>query len=121
MTIRTGKPFTRTYSVAEPTPRRGDVWLARLDKVRPVVVLTRDPMGAFLHRVIAAPVTSTVRGLATEVPIGPEAGIRAQSVVNLDNAQLVPRIRLLERLGRVPPITMQEICQALSIAVGCDR
>ena len=25
--------------MSDPSPRRGDVWLARLDKVRPVVVL----------------------------------------------------------------------------------
>ena len=46
-------------------PRRGEVWLAQLDKVRPVIVLTRDPMGRHLNSVIVAPVTSTIRGLAT--------------------------------------------------------
>ena len=51
-------------------PRRGEVWLASLDKVRPVVVLTRDPLGALLRSVIVAPVTSTVRGLETEVALG---------------------------------------------------
>ncbi len=48
--------------MSDPAPRRGEVWLARLDKVRPVVVLTRDPMGRLLQAVIGAPVTSTVRG-----------------------------------------------------------
>jgi mRNA interferase MazF len=52
-----------------PEPRRGEVWLAKLDKVRPVIVLTRDPMGRHLNSVIVAPVTSTVRGLATEVAV----------------------------------------------------
>ena len=66
------------------TPRRGDVWLARLDKVRPVIVLTRDPMGRVLHAVIAAPVTSTVRGLSTEVRVGAEDGVRVDSVASLD-------------------------------------
>ena len=33
-----------------PVPRRGDVWLAEVDKIRPVIVLTRDPMGALLGR-----------------------------------------------------------------------
>jgi mRNA interferase MazF len=106
--------------VTDPVPRRAEVWLARLDKVRPIVVLTRDPLGALLHAVIAAPVTSTIRGLSTEVPIGPASGIRLQSVVNLDNVQLVTRSRLVKRVGRVSPATMTDICRALSIAVACD-
>ncbi len=106
--------------MSEPAPRRGDVWLARLDKVRPVVVLTRDPMGAMLHSVIAAPVTSRVRGISTEAPIGPEDGIRTQSAVSLDNIRLVQRSRLLERIGRTRPSTMTAVCAALAIAIGCD-
>ena len=106
--------------MTDPVPRRAEVWLARLDKVRPIVVLTRDPMGALLHAVIAAPVTSTIRGLSTEVPIGPDGGIRLESVVNLDNVQLVARSRLVKRVGQVSPSTMTDICRALSIAVECD-
>ena len=106
--------------MTDPVPRRAEVWLARLDKVRPIVVLTRDPMGALLHAVIAAPVTSTIRGLSTEVPIGPESGIRLESVVNLDNVQLVARSRLVKRVGQVSPSTMTDIRRALSIALECD-
>lgn len=104
-----------------PSPRRGEVWLARLDKVRPLVVLTRDPMGGLLHAVIGAPVTSTVRGLSTEVRVGPDDGVRVESVANLDNLQLVARSRLVRRVGRARAATMSSICGALEIAVGCDR
>lgn len=106
--------------MTDPVPRRAEVWLARLDKVRPIVVLTRDPLGALLHAVIAAPVTSTIRGLSTEVPIGPASGIRLESVVNLDNVQLVGRSRLVKRVGRASPDTMADICRALATAVACD-
>lgn len=99
--------------------RRGEVWLARLDKVRPIVVLTRDPMGQLLRAVISAPVTSTIRGLSTEVRLGREDGLRVDSVANLDNVQLVARTRLVRRVGRVRPRTMQAICGALSTAAGC--
>jgi mRNA interferase MazF len=106
--------------MTEPSPRRGDVWLARLDKVRPVVVLTRDPLGGVLHAVIGAPVTSTVRGLSTEVPLGPDDGLRVESVANLDTVQLVARSRLVRRVGRARPSTMSSICRALAVAVGCE-
>ena len=45
----------------------GDVWWADLDKVRPVVVLTRRRVASRLTRVLIAPVTTTVRGISTEV------------------------------------------------------
>jgi mRNA interferase MazF len=101
-------------------PRRGDVWLAQLDKVRPVVVLTRDPLGRLLNAVLAAPVTSTVRGVSTEVAVGPADGVRLASVANLDNLQLVSRSRFVRRVGRARPGTMEALCGALAIAVDCD-
>ena len=101
-------------------PRRGDVWLAQLDKIRPVVVLTRDPMGRILNAVVTAPVTSTVRGLSTEVAVGPADGVRHPSVANLDQTQLVARSRLVRRVGRARPETMAALCAALAVAVSCE-
>jgi|SRR5579872_1692544 len=101
-------------------PRRGEVWLAELDKVRPVIVLTRDPMGRLLNSVLAAPVSSAVRGISTEVHLGPDDGIRVASVANLDNLQLVPRSRLVRRVGRARPETMGALCVALATATGCS-
>jgi mRNA interferase MazF len=96
------------------------VWLADLDKRRPVVVLTRDPLGRILHSVIVGPVTSTIRGLSTEVELGPQDGIRRPSVVNLDNLQLLPRARLVRRVGRAATATMERICVAAAEAIGCS-
>src|SRR5260370_10082134 len=101
-------------------PRRGEVWLARLDKVRPVVVLSRAPMGRLLQAVISAPVTSTIRGLSTEVRLEQADGVRVESVANLDNVQLIARARLVRRIGRARPRVMDAICAALSTAVGCN-
>lgn len=102
-------------------PRRADVWLADLDKTRPVIVLTRNPMGRYLTALLVVPVTSTVRNVSTEVPVGPADGIRIESVANLDNTQLVARTRLLRRVGRARPETMAALCRALSIAVDGRR
>ena len=107
--------------MSPPAPRRGDVWFADVpgDKRRPVLVLTRDPMGRLLHSVICAPITSTVRGLATEVALGPEAGLVQPSVANFDNTFLLARTRLVRRLGRAPAPAMEAACRALATAVGC--
>lgn len=104
------------------TARRGEIWFADVpgDKRRPVLVLTRDPMGRILHSVICAPITSNIRGLATEVPVGPDAGLAIESVANFDNTFLLARTRLQHRLGRASDHTMRAACAALAIAAGCD-
>lgn len=102
-----------------PAPRRGEIWLAELDKRRPVVILTRDPFGRILHSVIVGPVTSTIRGLSTEVEIGAADGVRQRSVVNLDNLQLLARTRLVRRVGQAQAATMANLCHATQIAIGC--
>jgi mRNA interferase MazF len=107
--------------LSAPAVRRGEIWLAELDKLRPVVVLTRDPLGRMLHSVIAGPVTSTVRGLNTEVDLTAADGVRKPSVVNLDNIQLVPRARMVRRVGRATPTTLRAICAATAEAVGCPE
>ncbi len=105
-----------------PVAHRGEVWFAEVpgDKRRPVLILTRDPMGRLLHSVICAPITSTVRGLATEVRVGPEAGLASESVANFDHALLLGRGRLLRRLGRATEQTMHAACKALATAAGCE-
>jgi mRNA interferase MazF len=103
------------------TPRRGEVWFADVpgDKKRPVLVLTRDPMGRVLHSVICAPVTSNIRGLATEVRLGPEAGLAGDSAANFDNVFLLSRARFVKRLGHAPESAMVDACRALMTAVDC--
>jgi mRNA interferase MazF len=93
-------------------PRRGEVWLAELDKRRPVVVLTRDPLARLLNAVVIAPITSTVRGISTEVSVGSEVGITKRSVINLDNMQRLHRAALVRRVGAIPPTMFDEVCEA---------
>lgn len=106
-----------------PIARRGEVWFADVpgDKRRPVLVLTRDPMGRLLHSVICAPITTKVRGLATEVGLDEATGLAQKSVANFDNTLLLARGRLVRRLGRASEETMRGACQALAVATGCDR
>ena len=105
--------------MTHPPVRRGEIWLAELDKLRPVVVLTRDPLGRVLHSVIVGPVTSTVRGLSTEVTLTEADGVQRRSVVNLDNLQLVSRTRLVRRVARATPTTLTALCAAAAEAIGC--
>ena len=97
----------------------GQVWWADLDKVRPVVVLTRARVAPLLHRVLVAPVTTTVRDIPTEVALGPDEGVTSGSVANLDNAQLVPVDALLAQAGIVAPGRWAEFCTAMHAVIAC--
>ena len=73
---------------------RGDVYWANLDVPfgrRPVVVLTRDAAIPVLNSVVAAPVTSTIRGIDSEVPLGPDEGLRDECIAACDNLVTVPK------------------------------
>jgi mRNA interferase MazF len=65
------------------------IHLVQLDTVRPALLLTREVALPVLRNVTVAPITSTIRALATEVPVGTENGLDHQSVVSLDNVVTV--------------------------------
>jgi mRNA interferase MazF len=75
------------------------IWLARLDKTRPVLLLTREEVRVVRRLVTVAPITSTVRGLGSEVTVGARNGLADDSAVNLDLITTIPREQLLRPLG----------------------
>lgn len=101
--------------------RRGDVWLAEVGGTsRPVLVITRDAVIDVRANVTVAEVTTQARGLAVEVPVGSDAGIDRASVVNCDGIHTIGQRRLTTHLGSVDHDTLDEVCGALAIALGCD-
>jgi len=102
---------------------RGDVRLytfASPDKTRPVVVLTRDSAIAYLSTVSIAPITSTIRGVASEVILSEEDGMKTSCAVNLHNVVTVSMDRLGKRIAQLNSARMNEICAALRFSLGCD-
>ena len=76
-----------------------EICLARLDKSRPVLVLTREAARAAMTKVTVAPITSTIMGLSSEVPVGPDNGLEQKSVVSLDNVVTIPAHLLGRTVG----------------------
>jgi mRNA interferase MazF len=102
---------------------RGEVWRYRFaapDKIRPVLVLTRQEVIGLLHTVMVAPITSAIRGAPSEVLVGTAEGLKHESAVNLDHVQTVERSRLVGYVGHLGPEKMSEICRALAVAAGCN-
>lgn len=98
----------------------GQVWWADVDKVRPVLVLTRSAVADRLHRVLVAPITTTVRDIPVEVSLGSEEGVADGSVANLDNVQLLPVSLLLQRAGTVDLARWPDVCRAMAHTIGCS-
>jgi mRNA interferase MazF len=105
------------------TIARGDIRLYRFappDKQRPVVVLTRDRAVAYLSTVTVAPITSTIRGVPSEVLLDEADGMKKPCAVNLHNMVTVSQQRLGKRLARLSSIRLAEICAAARFSIGCD-
>ena len=103
--------------------KRGEIWLYRFkppNKRRPVVVLTRSEVIDFLHTVMVAPITSTIRGAPSEVAVGIDEGLKRDSAVNLDHVQTVDKNRLQRFVGSLDASKMRQVCRALAIATGCS-
>jgi mRNA interferase MazF len=102
---------------------RGEIWMCRFkppDKRRPVLVLSRDDAIRVLSTVMVAPVTSTIRGLPSEVMIDTTHGMKKPCAVNLDHVQTVGQQELKRLVTTLPPGIMQLVCGALTRATGCD-
>lgn len=89
---------------------------ARLDKTRPVLILTRELVRPHLRRVTVAPITSTVRGLSTELPVGPVNGLDQDCVVSCDNVVTIPTSDLGRQLGYLFPAQEAGLAAAIRAA-----
>ena len=96
------------------------VYLVEMDKVRPAVVLTREIVRPRLRNLTVAPITSTVRGLSTEVPVGPANGLDRDSVISCDNVTTVPAAALQRTIGYLLPDQERALACALVLAFDLD-
>jgi mRNA interferase MazF len=93
---------------------------AHLDKTRPVLILTRETVRPHLTNVTVAPITGTVRGLSTEVPVGPANGLDQPSVISCDNIQTIPVTNLGRQLGFLHDHQEPELAEAILAAFDLD-
>jgi mRNA interferase MazF len=97
---------------------RGDVYDVESPGGRhPAVIVTRDRAIPHLRNVCVVAVTSTVRDLPTEVPLGREQGLARACVANCDNLFAVPKGALSRRRGALGPEELFRLNAALRIAL----
>lgn len=93
-----------------------EICLARLDKTRPVVVLTREAARAAMTKVTVAPITSTVKGLSSEVDVGPANGLDDEGAISIDNVVTIPTTLLGRTIGFLTREQEHELARAVVLA-----
>jgi mRNA interferase MazF len=111
-------------------PRRGEVWLVEYEPLdqalpyeqagrRPAVVISSDAINDRARKVIAVPLSRTVRQNPLYVPLlPPEGGILVASMALCDDLRAISQRRLLRRLGAVDPSTLQTVEDRIHAAIG---
>lgn len=96
------------------------IHVAHLDKARPVLVLTRELVRPHLSTVTVAPITTTIRGLSTEVPVDTANGLAGPSVVNCDNISTIPTSALGAQIGVLLDRQESDLSNAVQAAFDLD-
>jgi mRNA interferase MazF len=101
---------------------RGDIFDADLPDagVRPVLVVTRQAAIPVLSAVTVAPITSTIRSIASEVPLNSEHGLGHPSVANCDNLVTIDKALLADRRGALAFEDVALLDDALRFALQLD-
>lgn len=101
--------------------RQGEIWWGRQpdQSTRPFLILTRQSALPVLGAVAVAPVTSHVRGLASEVLLGEGDGMRRTCAANLDNLATIRKSDLTKQAGQLAPGRWHEVCTAMRSAIDC--
>ena len=90
------------------------IFLARVDKPRPAVLLTRELAVGYLTRVTVAPITTRIHGIRSEVRVGPENGLTQECVIKCDNITTIRRSDLLQEIGMLTEDQNQALANAIS-------
>jgi mRNA interferase MazF len=96
------------------------IHVAQLDKARPVLVLTRELVRPQLATVTVAPITTTLRGLSTEVPLHAANGLAGPSVVSCDNITTIPTTALGTQIGVLLDPQERALSDAIQAAFDFD-
>ncbi|MFH1779264.1 MAG: type II toxin-antitoxin system PemK/MazF family toxin [Candidatus Omnitrophota bacterium] len=103
--------------------KRGEVWWTDLPKPlgrRPVVLLSRDEAYRVRSAVTVAEITTTVRNIPVEVPLGREDGLPKACVANLDTIITISKDLLKERLCVLNSDKIEAVDNSIKFALDLD-
>jgi mRNA interferase MazF len=100
--------------------RRGDVYWVTFPSPagrRPAVLVSRDEAYAIKTRITVVPLSRTIRGIPTEVRVGPSDGLPKVGVANADEIVTIPKSLLGERITTLSGSRVREILDALRFSL----
>ena len=104
--------------------RRGDLYRVENPSARDprrhrffVVVSRQALIASRFSSVICAPIYSTHHGLASQVLVGIEEGLQHDSSIHCDELISLPKSMLTDYTGTLPPNLIDQLNQALKIAL----
>ncbi len=103
--------------------RRGDLYRVQRPAGDPkrqrtfVVVSRQSLIDSRFSTVICAPIFSTGEGLSTQVPVGPEQGLKHSSWIMCDNLVSLRKSELTQFVGSLPEARLMELEEALKMAL----
>ena len=106
--------------VNQQANRLRHIRIAHLDKARPVLVLARESALSAMTKVTVAPITSTVKGLTSELRLGPQNGLDHECVAALDNTVTISRDALGKVIGFLLPQQERLLAKACVLAFDLD-
>ena len=98
-----------------------EIWWANLPEPvgrRPVLLMSRNDAYEYLSKFIAVEITSTVRGIASEISLGDDEGLPKTCAANCDSLRMVPRSSLTRLAGKLPPERWVEAKRAMGAVLG---
>jgi mRNA interferase MazF len=101
-----------------------EIWWANLPKPagrRPVLLLSRNDAYSYLNKFVAAEITTTIRNIPVEVPLGPDEGMRKPCAANFDNLRTISREHLSARIATLARPRWREVKRAAGYALGWDE
>ena len=104
--------------------RQYEIWWAELPQPagrRPVLLLSRDDAYGVLSKFIAAEITTTIRKIPIEVPLGKADGLPKACVANCDNLRAISKGQLVERISRIPESRVSEAKRAVGYALAWEE
>ena len=87
------------------------------DKKRPVLILTRDSILEYLGEVTVAPITSTIRGIPSEIFLSKDDGVARDCAINFDHIQTVSNGKIGALITALSTQKLEQVREAIIFAV----
>ena len=104
--------------------RRGEVWWANLPPPsgpRPVVLLSRNAAYSVREYVTIAPISRRIRGIQTEVPLGPNDGLPHPCAANVDTINTIPKHLLQSLITNLSHEKLEAVEEAIHFALALEK